>query len=145
MTRVANKRTRSRLSKASQSPVPVGSKPMDLHFHRPTPSVKRLHRKYSSFCASRVENAAESDLAGAKGLKADSRFSAFRSGTCKSAVLPEFMVVRFLTGVRSNMKTMPILKICTPPPDIYNIKACIGSDFAGESAKSHAFLSFILS
>jgi len=100
---------------------------MDLHFHRPTPSVKRLHRKYSSFCASRVENAAESDLAGAKGLKA------------------EFMVVRFLTGVRSNMKTMPILKICTPPPDIYNIKACIGSDFAGESAKSHAFLSFILS
>jgi len=37
---------------------------------------------------------------------------------------------------------MPMLKICTPPPDMYSINACIGSDLAGEIAKSHARLAF---
>lgn len=35
---------------------------------------------------------------------------------------------------------MPMLKICTPPPDMYSMNACMGSDFTGEIAKSHAFL-----
>jgi len=37
---------------------------------------------------------------------------------------------------------MPMLKICTPPPDMYNMKACIGKDLTGEIAKSQAFLVF---
>jgi hypothetical protein len=35
-----------------------------------------------------------------------------------------------------------MLNICTPPPDMYNMNACIGSDFAGEMARSHARFSF---
>lgn len=37
---------------------------------------------------------------------------------------------------------MPMLKIWTPPPDMYSMNACMGSDFAGEMAKSQARLSF---
>lgn len=48
----------------------------------------------------------------------------------------------FLNGDDNSMKTIPILKIWTPPPDIYNMNACIGSDFAGDVAKSHALFSF---
>jgi hypothetical protein len=40
------------------------------------------------------------------------------------------------------MATMPMLKICTPPPDMYSMNACMGKDFMGEMAKSHAFLVF---
>ena len=59
-----------------------------------------------------------------------------------SVHIPEFIAAMFLNGLRRSMKTMPILNICTPPPDMYNMNACIGSDFAGEIAKSHALLSF---
>lgn len=31
---------------------------------------------------------------------------------------PVFMVARFLNGLLRSMKTMPMLKICTPPPDM---------------------------
>ena len=48
----------------------------------------------------------------------------------------------FLKGLSRSMKTMPMLKIWTPPPDIYNMKACIGRDFAGAIATSQARLSF---
>jgi len=47
-----------------------------------------------------------------------------------------------LNGEDSSINTMPMLNIWTPPPDIYNIKACIGSDLAGEKARSQARFSF---
>lgn len=37
---------------------------------------------------------------------------------------------------------MPMLKICTPPPDMYSMKACMGNDLSGEIANSHAFFFF---
>jgi len=52
------------------------------------------------------------------------------------------MTDRFLNGESKSIATIPMLKICTPPPDMYNIKACIGSDFTGEMAKSHALFTF---
>ena len=41
------------------------------------------------------------------------------------------------------MKMMPMLKICTPPPLMDVMNTGIGSDLAGEIAKSQARLSFI--
>ena len=49
---------------------------------------------------------------------------------------------RFLNGESSSIATMPMLKICTPPPDMYSMNACMGSDLSGEIAKSQAFLVF---
>ena len=49
---------------------------------------------------------------------------------------------KFLNGVKRSMKTIPMLNICTPPPDMYNINACIGRLLAGEIAISHARFSF---
>ena len=49
---------------------------------------------------------------------------------------------RFLNGESKSIATIPMLKICTPPPDMYNMKACIGSDLTGEMAKSHALFTF---
>ena len=40
------------------------------------------------------------------------------------------------------MNTIPMLKTWTPPPDMYSMNACIGSDLAGEMARSHALFSF---
>jgi len=54
------------------------------------------------------------------------------------------IVAMFVNGLIRSMNTIPILKICTPPPDIYNMKACIGSDLAGPIANSHARFSFRL-
>jgi len=48
----------------------------------------------------------------------------------------------FLNGVRRSMNTMPMLNIWTPPPDMYNMNACMGRDFAGEMARSQARFSF---
>lgn len=42
-------RTRFRVSNANQSPVPIGSKPIERHFQRPTPNVNKLHRIYTIF------------------------------------------------------------------------------------------------
>ena len=49
---------------------------------------------------------------------------------------------RFLNGESKSIATIPILKICTPPPDMYSMNACIGSDLTGEMAKSHALFTF---
>jgi hypothetical protein len=49
---------------------------------------------------------------------------------------------RFLNGESRSIATMPVLKICTPPPDMYSMNACMGSDLSGEMAKSQAFLVF---
>ena len=48
----------------------------------------------------------------------------------------------FLNGLNINMNTIPMLKIWTPPPDMYSMNACIGSDLAGEMARSHALFCF---
>ncbi len=32
--------------------------------------------------------------------------------------VPVFLDARFLNGLESSINTMPMLKICTPPPDI---------------------------
>ena len=47
-----------------------------------------------------------------------------------------------LNGENSNIATMPMLNIWTPPPDMYSMKNCIGSCLAGAMAKSHARLAF---
>jgi hypothetical protein len=47
-----------------------------------------------------------------------------------------------LNGEIRSIATMPMLKICTPPPDMYSMKACMGKDLTGEIAKSQAFLVF---
>jgi hypothetical protein len=52
------------------------------------------------------------------------------------------MADTFLNGESRSIATMPMLKICTPPPDMYNMNACMGSDLTGEMAKSQAFLVF---
>jgi hypothetical protein len=56
--------------------------------------------------------------------------------------VPAFMADRFLNGESKSIATMPMLKICTPPPDMYNMNACMGSDLTGEMAKSHARFCF---
>lgn len=50
----------------------------------------------------------------------------------------------FLNGLIRSINTIPMLKICTPPPDMYNMKACMGNDLAGAIAKSHARFSLRL-
>jgi hypothetical protein len=55
---------------------------------------------------------------------------------------PVFMADMFLNGESKSIATMPMLKICTPPPDMYNMNACMGSDLTGEMAKSHARFCF---
>jgi len=111
-------------SKASQSPVPVGNSPIDLHFHNPSASVRRLARIYTNFWSGKTERDLGEEGDGANGAK---------------AVL---IAATLLNGLISSMNTIPMLNICTPPPDMYNIKACIGSDFAGEMARSQARFSF---
>ena len=62
--------TDPRVSNANQSPVPVGNKPIERHFHKPSASVKRLQRKYTIFCSGNVESAFASTPFGANGAKA---------------------------------------------------------------------------
>lgn len=56
--------------------------------------------------------------------------------------VPSFIPDRFLNGESRSIATMPMLKICTPPPDMYSMNACMGNDLTGEIAKSQAFLVF---
>ena len=56
--------------------------------------------------------------------------------------MPSFIPEIFLNGDSNSINTMPMLKIWTPPPDMYSMKACIGRDFAGAIAASHARFSF---
>lgn len=56
--------------------------------------------------------------------------------------VPVLIPARFLNGLLSSMNTIPMLKIWTPPPDMYSMNACMGRDFAGAIAKSHARLVF---
>ena len=55
------------VSNASQSAVPVGSRPIDRHFHSPTDSVSILHATYTNFCKPSVFNAVALDDVGASG------------------------------------------------------------------------------
>ena len=52
------------------------------------------------------------------------------------------MAATFLNGLNISMNTIPMLKIWTPPPDMYSMKACIGRDLAGDMARSHALFCF---
>jgi hypothetical protein len=101
---------------------------MDRHFQRPSARVRTLQTRYASFCSGRVESELaegdDDDGPGAKGAKAI------------------FIDERFLNGESRSIATMPMLKICTPPPDMYSMNACMGSDLSGEMAKSQAFLFF---
>jgi hypothetical protein len=54
----------------------------------------------------------------------------------REAGAPSFIPARFLDGERSSMNTIPLLNICTPPPGMYSMNVCMGSDFAGAMAKS---------
>ena len=56
--------------------------------------------------------------------------------------MPSFIPAIFLNGDSNSINTMPMLKIWTPPPDMYSMKACIGKDFAGATATSQARFSF---
>lgn len=64
------------------------------------------------------------------------------AGVGANGVNAAFMPAIFLNGVRRSMNTIPMLKIWTPPPDMYSMNACIGRDFAGAIARSHARFSF---
>lgn len=144
------------VSNANQSPVPVGKSPIDRHFHSPNASVSTLQRKYTNFCRASVVRALGSGACflpagtGANGAKA--RCSTYKRDQFMRAQVirsredvPLLIPARFLNGLSSNMNTIPMLNICTPPPDMYSMNACIGNDFAGEMARSHARLSFMAS
>lgn len=59
-----------------------------------------MHATYTNFCSGRVFHEVELDGTGAKGANA------------------AFIPAIFLKGVRSSIKTIPMLNICTPPPDM---------------------------
>ena len=48
--KIDGQRTTPLVSNSSQSPVPVGSRPIDRHFHRPTPRVRILQSRKTIFC-----------------------------------------------------------------------------------------------
>ena len=56
--------------------------------------------------------------------------------------VPVLIAATFLNGLNISMNTIPMLKIWTPPPDMYSMNACIGRDLAGEMARSHALFCF---
>jgi hypothetical protein len=56
--------------------------------------------------------------------------------------VPSFIPAIPLNGDSNSINTMPMLKIWTPPPDMYSINACIGRAFAGAIATSQARFSF---
>jgi hypothetical protein len=62
--------TRPLVSNASQSPVPVGRRPIERHFHSPTANVSKLHATYASFWSGSVSNEFAFEDVGAKGAKA---------------------------------------------------------------------------
>lgn len=97
---------------------------MERHFQRPTASVNRLHAMYAIFWRGRTLRDLTLAVVGANGANA------------------AFIPAIFLKGERRSMNTIPMLKICTPPPDMYNMNACIGRDLAGEMARSQARFSF---
>lgn len=47
-----------------------------------------------------------------------------------------------LSGLVRSIPTTIMLNICTPLPDMYSIKAFMGTDLAGAIATSHAFFCF---
>ena len=55
---------------------------------------------------------------------------------------PAFIPDKFLNGESKSIATMPMLNTCTPPPDMYNMNACMGNDLSGEVANSQAFFIF---
>lgn len=98
-----------------------------LHLYSPSAIVRRLQAIYASFGTSReVMIFEESALDGVNGA---------------NAVL---IVETALMGFKRSMAKMPILNICTPPPDMYSMNAFIGSDLAGDIARSQARVRFNL-
>lgn len=83
----------ARLSNASQSPVPVGIRPIERHFQRPTASVNRLHAMYAIFWRGRTLSDLTLAGVGANGANA------------------AFIPAIFLKGDRRSMNTIPMLKI----------------------------------
>lgn len=63
-------RTMPRVSNASQSPVPVGIRPIERHLYIPRAIVKILHPKKASFCRVSVEKEVGSEFLGAKDVNA---------------------------------------------------------------------------
>ena len=53
--------TGHRVSNASQSPVPIGNSPIELHLYSPNSSVGILARTYMTFWTKRVLNNSEED------------------------------------------------------------------------------------
>ena len=84
--------------------------------------MRRLQRRYAIFCSRSVLNDFGDDDAGANGAKARSSnqlLSIRLDGRAhRHGDAPEFMEARFLNGLERSMKTMPMLNICTPPPDM---------------------------
>jgi hypothetical protein len=70
--------TKPLVSKASQSPVPVGSSPIDRHFQSPTPNVNRLQAKYRSFAIGSVVMDFDFACTGANGANAGDTNEVFK-------------------------------------------------------------------
>jgi len=63
-------RTGPRVSNATQSPVPIGNRPIELHLYSPNASVSILARMYTIFWAKRVLNDLDEEDDGANGANA---------------------------------------------------------------------------
>lgn len=69
-------KVRRRFNK-TRGDAPVGNRPIDRHFHKPTPRVSKLHRTYISLYPDSVAIALESvEAVGANGEKAGAARSA---------------------------------------------------------------------
>lgn len=65
------------------------------------------------------------------------------SEIAEMSYVPRLMLATALKGFISNMTRMPMLNICRLFPDMYNMKAFMGKDLAGDIAMSHARFSLI--
>ena len=109
-------RTGLRVSKASQSPVPIGNRPIELHLYSPNASVSILARMYTIFWVKRVLNDLEEEDDGANGANA---VYYIRLVDCEDVFyrldveecVPVLMAATFLNGLNISMNTIPMLKI----------------------------------
>lgn len=88
----------------------MGNNPIDRHFHNPKPSVKTFARIYTNFCNGSTENDLEFVGDGANDANAGSHLSG-RYWHIAKYYTPVLIAATFLNGLRSNMKTMPMLNI----------------------------------
>lgn len=84
-----------------------------------------MHATYTSFCNGRVvkDLAFDDDAAEEPGANWAKASSNRLSQSCEESGsgygdAPVLMAARFLKGVDSNMNTIPMLNIWTPPPDM---------------------------